>query len=204
MRFCEENKVDFIFGLAKNERLLGCIEKEMEQAAKKFAVTGKPVRIFTEFRYQTLNSWSEKRRVIAKCEQLEKGSNPRFVVTSLTKKAAKAMKLYEHWYCKRGDMENRIKEQFCLFADRLSAGVKRANQLRLWFSAVAYIIMTRFRVVALYRTALAAAQVDTIRTRLIKIGAVITVSVRRIYCSMASGFPLKGIFATAHAALSGP
>lgn len=197
MRFCEENHIDFLFGLAGNSRLISEIEAELAEAKAKFEETKQPSRVFKEFQYQTLTTWSKERRVIGKAEHLEKGSNPRFVVTSLTKKESRAMRLYEKWYCKRGEMENRIKEQFCLFADRMSAGVKRANQLRLWFSAVAYLIMTLTRKFVLRNTALANAQVDTIRTKLIKIGARVTVSVRRMYVSMASSFPLQETFSIA-------
>lgn len=169
---------------------------------KKFEQTGFAARVFKEFRHETLDSWSCKRRVIAKAEYLEKGPNPRFIVTSVSRKAAPAMKLYEEWYCKRGDMENRIKEQLSLFADRMSTHTMRANQIRLYFSAVAYILMTQLRRKALKKTILAKAQIETIRLKLIKIGARITISVRRFCVSMASGFPYKREFALAYAALT--
>jgi hypothetical protein len=199
MRFCEENDVDYLFGLAQNNRLNKKIAGDLRRAEQQFAQTHKAARYFKEFRYRTKDSWSRSRRVIGKAEHLAKGSNPRFVVTSLKRKAVRAVTLYEQLYCARGDMENRIKEQLSLFADRMSAGVKRANQVRLWLSTVAYLLMVLVRRHLLKHTALAHAQVQTIRERLLKIGAVITVSVRRVYFSMASAFPLQEIFRSAWA-----
>ena len=202
MSWCEKNKVGYLFGIAKNERLNAEIAKELAEAEKLFCDTQKPVRLFKELSYRTLDSWSRSRRVIAKAEYLEKGPNPRFIVTSLSKKAADAVALYEEWYCKRGDMENRIKEQFSLFADRLSTETMRANQIRLYFSAVAYLLMTELRRKALTGTALEHAQISTIRDKLIKLAARVTVSVRRIYLSFASSFPYRQLFHVAYLRLA--
>jgi hypothetical protein len=150
-----------------------------------------------DFQYRTLDSWSCARRVVGKAEYLEKGPNPRFVVTSLKRSACDAVELYEQCYCKRGEMENCIKEQFQLFAYRMSCTLKRANQVRLWFSTAAYLILVLVKKYALVGTALASAELETIRLRLIKIAATVTVSARRVFFSMASGFPLQELFASA-------
>ena len=169
---------------------------EVEAKAK---ASGKPERLFKELRYQTLNSWSCERRVVAKAEHLPKGKNPRFVVTSLKSEAVEARELYEKIYCARGDMENCIKEcQLDLFADRTSAASLRANQLRLWFASLAYVLMTALRSIALQGTELAQATAGTIRLKLLKLGALATVSVRRVKIAIASACPLKGVFAQAH------
>jgi hypothetical protein len=204
MSWCEENNVDFLFGMAKNERLLREIQEELAEAEKRFLDTGEASRVFKDFQYQTLDSWSCARRVVGKAEHLEKGSNPRFVVTSLSKKSVKAMALYEEWYCKRGDMENRIKEQLSLFADRMSTETMRANQIRLYFSGVAYLLMTHLRRKALKNTVLEKAQLDTIRLKLLKIGARVTLSVRRFYLSFASGYPFQELFRVALQQLAAP
>jgi hypothetical protein len=160
---------------------------------------GKPARLFKELRYQTLNSWSFERRVVAKAEHLPKGANPRFIVTSLTSEAAEAQELYEKIYCARGDMENRIKEcQLDLFADRTSAASLRANQLRLWFASLAYVLVTALRRLALQGTELAQATAGTIRLKLLKLGALVTISVRRVKIAIASASPLKSVFVNAH------
>lgn len=198
MSWCEAHNIDYIFGLAKNERLLRKIDAELECVEQDFRETQQPSRRFKEFLYCTLDSWSRYRRVVAKAEHLEKGSNPRFIVTSLSKKAAKAMRLYEKWYCLRGDMENRIKEQLSLFADRVSTHTMRANQIRLFFSSVAYILVAHLRRTALKNTPLERAQIGTIRLRLLKIGARIVRSVRRLLVSFASGYPWKDIFNAAY------
>jgi hypothetical protein len=198
MAFCEENRVDYILGLKKNERLEKLLADAMKEAQSEFAKTGEVARRFDEFQYRTLNSWSRERRVIGKAEYMAQGENPRFVVTSLSRKAGRAMRMYEEWYCQRCDMENRIKEQLQLFADRMSVEVKRANQLRLWFSAVAYILLANLRRLALRGTELARAEAATIRLRLLKIGAQLLISCRRVFFSLASAFPLQNVFATAH------
>jgi len=198
MAWCEANGVDFLFGLAKNERLIAEVSAELETMEQRYAVTQTACRCFKEFPYRTLESWSRARRVVAKVEYLDKGSNPRFVVTSLSRESAKTLRLYEKWYCKRGDMENRIKEQLSLFADRMSTHTMRANQIRLFLSSVAYLLVTHLRRRALKGTELERAQVNTIRLRLFKIGARITKSVRRVLISFASGYPWKELFQTAY------
>jgi hypothetical protein len=197
MDFCEKQGVEYVFGLAKNNRLTNSLKREMARSRKEFKKTGKASRCFKDFRYRTLDSWSRSRRVVGKAEYLEKGPNPRFVVTSLKRSACAAIKLYEQCYCKRGEMENCIKEQFQLFANRMSCTPKRANQLRLWFSTAAYLVLVLVKKYALAGTALASAEVQTIRLRLIKIAATVTVSARRVFFSMAGGFPLQELFAKA-------
>jgi len=194
MTWCEENNVEFLFGLARNNRLVTELQPLLEKAADAFTPTEKPPRYFHDFRYQTLSSWTRARRVVGKAEHLEKGANPRFIVTSLNRKASKAARLYEKHYCQRSDMENRIKEQLQLFADRASCATMRANQLRMWFSAVAYLLLSELRRKALRRTLLEKASINTIRLRLLKIGAIITVSTRRIFFQLSSAFPLKELF----------
>ena len=199
MAWCEAHGVHYVFGLARNPRLEALIADELAEAARKAAESGKPERLFKELRYRTLNSWSRERRVVAKAEHLPKGKNPRFIVTSLTSEAAGAQELYEKIYCARGDMENRIKEcQLDLFADRTSAASLRANQLRLWFASLAYVLMTALRRIALQGTELAQATAGTIRLKLLKLGALVTVSVRRVKIAIASACPLKGVFVNAH------
>jgi hypothetical protein len=201
MAWCEANAVDYIFGLAKNARLTGVIEGELAQAQNESQQTGAPARRFKDFVWSTRNSWSRERRVIAKAEWTKGEANPRFIVTSL---AGDGRHLYEDIYCARGEMENRIKEcQLDLFADRTSTRSLAANQLRLWFASMAYVMVERMRRLALQGTALADATCGTIRRKLFKIGALVTISVRRIKFAMASGCPYKGIFATAHRALCG-
>jgi hypothetical protein len=195
MRWCEANEVDFLFGIAKNPRLLRKIRKELAESRRQCISTGLAQRRYAELTYRTKNSWSRGRRVVAKAEYLLKGPNPRFVVTSLSPERFPAQALYEDLYCARGDMENRIKEQqLYLFADRTSSATMKANQLRLWFSSVAYLIMSALRRIALKGTELAAAQCDTIRLKVLKIGAQVRVSVRRIYVSFASGYPYQELF----------
>lgn len=204
MTWCEANDVDFVLGLAKNKRLIREIAGELEQAKLAFETTHRPSRVFRDFTYQTRESWARCRRVIGKAEHLGKGSNPRFVVTSLSADACDAQSLYEDEYCARGDMENRIKEQqLCLFADRTSAATMRANELRLWFSSVAYTLMTALRRLGLEGTALAQAQCDTIRLKLLKIGAKILVTVRKVWVSLTEGCPYQRIFAQVYHNLVG-
>jgi hypothetical protein len=200
MAWCENNHVDYLFGLARNQRLRCIIGKQMHQAHVQHQSTGKATRVFAEFDYQTHKSWSRSRRVVAKAEYLDKGENPRFVVTSLSTEQWAAQQLYEEFYCARGEMENRIKEQMCLFADRLSTDEIKGNQLRLYFSALAYTLMEALRRLGLKGTEWAQAQVDTIRLKLFKIGAIVRVSVRRIMLQMSSNYPWKQIYAqTFHA-----
>ena len=203
MGWCEENRVDYLFGLARNERLVGAIGAELAQAAAESRETSQPARRFTEFWWSTRKSWSRRRRVIAKGEWTHGEANPRFLVTSLTVGDGDARHLYEDVYCARGEMENRIKEcQGDLFADRTSAATMRANQLRLWFASMAYVLLTALRRLALAMTRFANATCGTIRLRLLKIGALVRVSVRRIKIAMSSGHPCQAEFRIAHALLS--
>ncbi len=193
MSWCEREGIDYIFGLAKNPRLLQEIEAELKEAQEESAKTGQAARVYKNFRYQTLeNTWSRTRRVIGKAEHVDKGDNPRFVVTSLPQKWFPAPVVYEAMYCQRGEMENRIKEQqLGLFADRTSTATMRANQLRLYFSSIAYVLMQDLRRLALKGTDLERSQCTTIRLKLLKIGAQIHVSVRRVWVRMAVGYPYK-------------
>jgi hypothetical protein len=210
MTWCELNGVDYLFGLARNTRLVGKISAELAQAREQSQATGKPARRFEDFMWSTRHSWSRQRRVVAKAEWTQAEANPRFVVTSLDRIEHEARHLYEKIYCARGDMENRIKEcQLDLFADRtpvqargrLSTKTMRANQLRLWFAAMAYVLLCALRRIALRHTAFAAASCGTIRLKLLKIGALVRISVRRIKIAMPSGCPYQRDFALAHAQL---
>jgi hypothetical protein len=202
MAWCEGNGVDFIFGLARNARLTRTIEAELAEAREESQATGLPARRFKELIWSTRKSWSRKRRVIAKAEWTRGEANPRFIVTSLTAADGDGRHLYEEVYCARGEMENRIKEcQMDLFADRTSAGTMKANQLRLWFASMAYVLIESLRRIALQATDLADASCGTIRRKLFKIGALVTISVRRIKFAMASGCPYKAVFAHAHQVL---
>jgi hypothetical protein len=190
MAWCEQNGVDYLFGLARNTRLVALIEDELAAARATAEKTGRPARRFKDFQWTTLNSWSRRRRVIAKAEWTRHEANPRFVVTSLKRAEAGARHLYEAIYCARGDMENRIKEcQLDLYADRTSAATMRANQLRLWFAAMAYVLLCALRRIGLAETIFADATCGTIRLKLLKIGARVRVSVRRIRIAMASACP---------------
>jgi hypothetical protein len=195
MGWSEANGVDYLFGLARNSRLYHRISKQLSQAGEAFQQTHQPQRIYKDFRYRTRHSWSCSRRVIGKAEYLAKGENPRFVVTSLPPQSIDAQALYEQLYCARGEMENRIKEQqLYLFASRTSSATMRANQLRLWFSALAYLILNDLRRIGLRGSQFAKAQCDTIRLKLLKIGALVTISVRRVYVRLASGYPYQEAF----------
>lgn len=201
--WCEQNRVDYVFGLARNERLVGEIELELEQAEQAAVVSGKPARLFKDFMWSTLESWSRRRRVVAKAEWTHGGPNPRFVVTSLKKKQCDARSLYEDLYCARGEMENRIKEcQADLFSDRTSAATMRANQLRLWFASMAYVLLCALRRIGLNGTQFANATCASIRLKFIKIGALVTVSVRRIKLAMASAYPWRQEWVIAHQRLT--
>jgi len=196
MAWCEAHQVDFILGLAKNERLKKIIGGQLHQAKMQSEATGEASRVFKDFSYRTRKSWSVERRVVGKAEHLRKGSNPRFVVTSLSDDKYDARTLYEDEYCARGEMENRIKEQqLYLFADRTSAHTMRANQLRLWLSSVAYTLLQVIRQVGLKGTPLARARCDSIRLKLLKIGARVRVTVRRVYLSLAETCPYQELFA---------
>jgi Transposase DDE domain group 1 len=192
MSWCEANAVDYLFGLARNDRLVGAVAAELAAAKAESLAQGAPARRFADFFWSTLDSWSRQRRVVAKAEHLAKGSNPRFVVTSLPASAIDARILYEDVYCARGDVENRIKEQqLDLFADRTSAATMRANQLRLWFASFAYVLLDALRRIGLRHTQLAVATCGTIRLKLLKIGAQVRRSVRRIKVAMASACPFQ-------------
>lgn len=195
MAWCEENAVDYVLGLAKNQRLLQKIGNELVQAQALHRQTGAAARVFTHFQWTTRKSWTRPRRVIAKAEHLDKGANPRFIVTNLPETYATPQALYEDVYCARGDMENRIKEQqLDLFADRTSTHTMRANQLRLWFSTLAYTLLAAMRRVALKGTRLAHATCGTIRLKLLKLGAQVRISVRRFLIHFASACPYQDVF----------
>lgn len=195
MSWCEDNGVGYVFGLAKNKRLVKIIGRQLHEAQQQFQTSQQPARVFTEFPYQTRQSWKRGRRVVAKAEHLDKGANPRFVVTSLSVEQFSTQALYEELYCARGEMENRIKEQqLALFADRTSTELMRSNQLRLYFSTFAYQLMQGLRRLGLKGTEMAQAQCQTIRLKLLKIGAQIRVTVRRVVLALASGYPLQEMF----------
>jgi hypothetical protein len=170
----------------------------MWEVTQQWNQTGKPARVFAEFSYQTRKRknrvWNRERRVVTKAEHIDGKENPRFVVTSLSGEQWAAQALYEELYCARGDMENRIKEQYSLFADRVSAETMRANQLRLYFSVMAYVLISGLRRLGLKATELAQAQVSTIRTKLLKIGAQVRISVRKVWISMASSYPWQSVY----------
>ena len=202
MAWCEANRVDFVFGLARNARLVAEIEAELAAAEVESRRTGKPARRFKDFQWTTLDSWSRRRRVVAKAEWTHGEANPRFIVTSLSRREIRARPLYERVYCARGEMENRLKEcQADLFADRTSTATMRANQLRLWLASMAYVLLCALRRIGLQHTRFAKATCGSIRLALLKIGALITVSVRRIKFAMASGCPFQQEFRHAHAML---
>jgi len=199
MSWCENHGVDFVLGLARNQRLRKIIGAEMHEATEQWSQTGKPARVFSEFGYQTKKTakkggWDRPRRVAAKAEHIDGKENPRFVVTSLRSEEWPAQALYEKLYCARGDMENRIKEQFSLFADRVNTETMRANQMRLYLSTMAYVLMSGLRRLGLKATELEEAQVSTIRTKLLKIGAQIRVTVRKVWVSMASSYPWQDLY----------
>ena len=198
MSWCEGHGVDYVFGLARNQRLRSIIGGQMWEATEQWNRTGKPARVFAEFFYQTRKrknrGWNRERRVVAKAEHIDGKENPRFVVTSLSGEQWAAQALYEELYCARGDVENRIKEQFSLFADRVSTETMRANQLRLYFSVMAYGLVSGLRRLGLKATELAQAQVATIRTKLLKIGAQVRISARKVWISMASSYPWQNVY----------
>jgi Transposase DDE domain group 1 len=203
MTWCEDNNVHFVLGLAKNDRLIAEIGPQLVEAEADAQATGRPARRFKEFAWTTRDSWTRERRVVAKAEWTGGDANPRFIVTSLDADMIDARRLYEDIYCKRGEMENRIKEtKSDLFGDRTSASTMRANQLRMWFSAMAYVLVCALRRIGLAGTGLARATCATIRLQLLKIGAQVTVSVRRVKIALASGCPQQDAFITAHRRLS--
>ena len=197
MAWCEAHNVQYVFGLAKNDRLISD-ETELDRAEAESRRTGKPARRFKDFRWSTVKSWSCERRVVAKAEWTRGEANPRFVVTSLKRSECKARYLYEKVYCARGDMENRIKEcQLDLYADRTSTATMQANQLRLWFASMAYILLCALRRIGLPHTRFDKATCGTIRLKLLKLGAVVGVSVRRIKFTMAAACPLADVWGLA-------
>jgi hypothetical protein len=198
MAWCEDNSVDFVFGLARNKRLEGMIAADLElvRAVSLEERDGASTRAYRELRYRTQDSWTRERRVVAKVEWLGDKHNPRFVVTSFSQQQHLARALYEELYCARGDMENRIKEQqLGLFADRTSAHTLRANQLRLWFASVAYVLLNLLRHFGLKGTELERAQAGTIRLKLLKVAALVRVSVRRVVLSLSAAAPVRALFA---------
>ncbi len=204
MTWCEENGVKYVLGLAGNSRLHKRIARQSRQAKLKSKRTGKPARVFADFEYRTRDSWSAKRRVIGKAEWTQGEANPRFIVTNVDPAFGAANFLYEHVYCQRGEMENRIKEcQADLFADRTPAPTMRANQLRLWLSSFAYVLMCAVRRIGLAGTVFERATCGTIRLQLLKIGALVTVSVRRVKLAFASACPARDVFILAQRRLCG-
>src|SRR3972149_1408690 len=201
MARCEKQALDYVFGFARNQRLRRIIGWSMQEAKQQHRRTGKPSRVFCEFAYRTKKSWSRARRVVAKAEQIEGKENPRYLVTSLGPQAWPEQKLYEQLYCARGEMENRIKEQLSLFSDRLSTETLRANQLRLYFSSLAYVLLYALRRIALRGTEWAKAQAGTIRLRLLKIAAQVPGTGRRIWVCYSGAYPWKHLFAAAWSAL---
>jgi hypothetical protein len=202
MKWCEKQGVDYVFGLARNSRLQRVLGRALYEAKALARSSGQPARVFRDFRYATRKSWSRRRRVIGKAEQLGDKANPRFVVTSLGAEEWPAQELYEQLYCARGEMENRIKEaQLELFADRTSSHTFKANQLRLWLSSFAYVLIEALRRLGLRHTAFALATAGSIRLKLIKIGALISVSVRRVKIAMSSAHPYQSEFIAAFHAL---
>ncbi|HVH91439.1 MAG TPA: IS1380 family transposase, partial [Candidatus Acidoferrum sp.] len=202
MAWCETEQVDYLLGLAKNERLKAEIQNPMAKAEALYRQSGQAARVFHELVYQTRESWSRARRVVAKAEYLEKGENPRFIVTSLDPEPWPAQPLYEEHYCARGDMENRIKEQLMLFSDRTSTAYLRSNQLRLYFSSLAYVLLQSLRRLGLEGTELAQAQCATLRLKLLKIGTLIRITVRKVWVSFAGGYPYAELFRQIHTKLS--
>ena len=200
MGWCEANRVDYVFGLARNRRLEAALVDELAEAKRLSNASGQPARVFRDFWYCTIDSWRRTRRVIGKAEHTPDGANPRFIVTSLkrTRVACDARALYEDLYCARGEAENRIGEQFELFADRASSATMQANQLRMSFSAMAYVLVDTLRRVGLRHSQFADAAVATIRLKLLKLGAQVRTSVRRIHFAIASGCPNKDEFALAY------
>jgi hypothetical protein len=195
LTWCEENRVDYVVGVARNQRLEGLIEGPLAEAEQQFEATQQPARIFVEFEHKTLKgAWNKDRRVVAKAEHINGKSNPRFIVTSLDAERWDKQRLYEELYCGRGDMENRIKEQFVLFADRVSVSTMRGNQLRIYLSVIAYTLMNGLRRLGLKATTMATAQVGTIRLKVLKIGALIQVSVRKVWVRMSSSYPYQALF----------
>jgi len=203
MAWCEAEGVGYVLGLAQNTRLKGMIAAEQDQARLEFERTKEPARVFADLRYRTPDSWSRERRVVAKAEHLAKGANPRFLVTSLAAEGRAAKLFYEEDYCGRSETENRIKEQqLHLFADRTSARTTRGNQVRMFFSSIAYVLPEALRRLGLAGTELAEAQCQTIRLKLLKIGALVRVTVRKVWLKLSSSNPYAEAFRRVHANLA--
>lgn len=206
LTWCEQTEgVDYVIGIAKNSRLIQALSKKMERARRAFLRTGRAARCFTDLRYRTLKTWTRSRRVVGKAEHLSKGANPRFVVTSLPAREFEKRYLYEELYCARGEMENRIKEQqLDLFGDRASCHTFRGNAIRSWLSMAAHLLVVTVRKIGLAGTELANAQAETLRNKIFKIGALVSVSVRRLYLRLSSAFPRKRLLVLALERLAGP
>jgi len=199
LSWCESEGLDYVVGLARNSRLQAEIADELALAEELFESGNLPARVYADFDYETLDSWSRRRRVVGKAEHLEKGSNPRFIVTSLSRDEVDAHVLYEHGYCPRGEMENRIKEQqLYLFGTRTSGATLHANQIRLYFSGLAYVLVQALRDLGLAGTGLAKARADTIRVKLLKIAARVEVTVRRVWVRLSSVSPFARAFKEVH------
>ena len=198
MAWCEASGVQFVLGLAKNDRLVAAIAVELSRAERRSRRTGKPARCFKSFSYETRRSWSRPRRVVGKAEFTAGEANPRFVVTSLSRRECQSKDLYERLYCARGEMENRIKEcQLDLYADRTSTATLKANQLRLWFASMAYVLLCGLRRIGLRQTKYSDATCGTVRLTFLKIGARVQISVRRIKIAMTSGCPVASVWGQA-------
>jgi len=204
LAWCEENGIFYVVGLARNERLQELLEPALACARARHCLCGgSSSRVFAELRYQTLKTWSRERRVIGKAEVTPQGDNPRFIVTNLPAEGFgpedgerfTAAPLYEELYCGRGEMENQIKQlQLDLQANRMSTHHLGSNQLRLWLSTFAYLLLERLRTIGLAGTELARATLGTVRLRLLKVAAQVHVSVRRVQVRLASAYPLQALF----------
>jgi len=202
MKFCEEYGIEYVFGLSGNTRLKRAIGRSLKEAKVAYEQTGLAQRRFAELRYRTKKTWSRSRRVVAKAEYLSNGPKPRFIVTNIDAQKWPARELYEKLYCARGNMENRIKEQklFC-FADRTSTHFIRSNQLRLFFSALAYVFFVELRRRSLCGTDWENARIDTLRLKILKVAARIVVSRRRILIRFPASFPYWAVWKTIHRSL---
>ena len=195
MSWCEQNDVDYVVGLARNPRLERMLEPSFEQAEQLCAESGEPERVYADLRYRTVDSWSCERRVVGKAEVTLRGPNPRFVLTSLRAETHGSKEIYENIYCARGEAENRIKEQqLDLFSTRTSGQQMRVNQVRLWISALAYTLLSELRRLGLAGSSMANAWCETIRLKLLKIGARIRITTRRVWVSLTTAHPSEKIF----------
>ncbi|MDE2936409.1 MAG: IS1380 family transposase, partial [Chloroflexota bacterium] len=196
MAFCEREGIGYVFGLARNPRLQGMLSRALRKSRRRHLATGKPARRYRQLSYRTLKTWSRSRRVVGKAEHLAKGSNPRFVVSSLPPARIGKQDLYEKLYCPRGDMENRIKEmQLSLFSDRTSAATIAANQLRLYFSGFAYVLLEGLRRLGLQGTGNGRLQAGSLRLRFLKVAGRIRITHRRIWISLPGAHPFRPVFA---------